>query len=240
MILQSADFVAGAATASGVAIVIDVFRACSLAAHALAAGAERIIPIESIDEARALKALHPDWLLVGERHARRLSGFDCGNSPAELLAKPLTGRTLIHTTHAGTQGLVAASRHATHVFTGAFVNLSATIAAVRAVTSREVTVIAMGHEARERCLEDDLCREAIFAGLSRGADGPLFVAGSLLTQERLRERLRSAPAAAKFFDPTADWAPERDFELCTALDAVPFAVQAGRDTDGMLALRRGA
>ena len=34
----------------------------------------------------------------------------------------------------------------------------------------------------------------------------------------LRETLRAAPAAAKFFDPAADWAPERDFELCTAVD----------------------
>jgi phosphosulfolactate phosphohydrolase-like enzyme len=39
MRLHSSDFVAGAASARGVAIVIDVFRACSLIAHALAAGA---------------------------------------------------------------------------------------------------------------------------------------------------------------------------------------------------------
>jgi hypothetical protein len=37
-------------------------------------------------------------------------------------------------------------------------------------------------------------------------------------------RLRAAPAAAKFFDPAADWAPLEDFAYCTALDAVPFAV----------------
>lgn len=230
MILHSADFVAGAETARGVAIVIDVFRACSLVAHALAAGAERVIPIETIDEARALKARHPDWLLVGERHARRLPGFDCGNSPAEVLARPLSARTLVHTTHAGTQGLVAAVRRASHVFTGAFVNVSATVSAVKALAPSEVTVVAMGHEARERCLEDDLCRELMEARLS-GVAAPL-------SSEGLRERLRTAPAAAKFFDPEADWAPEQDFELCTALDAVPFAIHLGRDPDGLLALRR--
>lgn len=214
MRIHSADFVAGAAAARGVAIVIDVFRACSLQAHALAAGAAGVIPVESVEDARALKAQHPDWLLVGERHARRLPGFDCGNSPTEILAANPRDRMVIHTTHAGTQGLMAASRVASHVFTGAFVNGSATVAAVRALAPAEVTVIAMGHEARERCAEDDLCREWLMAALA----GRKFDLGDLPA------RLRSAPAAAKFFDPMADWAPERDFALCTAVDTVPFAV----------------
>lgn len=214
MLIHSADFVAGAAAARGVAIVIDVFRACSLQAHALAAGATAIVPVEGVDEALALKREHPDWLLAGERHARRLPGFDCGNSPTEILEAAPVGRTLIHTTHAGTQGLMAAARVASHVFTGAFVNASATVAAVLALAPREVTVIAMGHEARERCAEDDLCRDWLIAALG----GRPFDLGDLAS------RLRMAPAAEKFFDPAADWAPERDFALCTAVDAVPFAV----------------
>ena len=69
-------------------------------AHALGAGAARVVPVEGIDEARALKAAHPDWLLVGERHGRRLPGFDCGNSPTEVLAVPdLAGRTLVVAGH---------------------------------------------------------------------------------------------------------------------------------------------
>lgn len=214
MRVRTADFVAGAAAAQGVAIVIDVFRACSLQAHALAAGAEAIVPVEDIGEARALKAKYPDALLAGERYARRLPGFDCGNSPAEVLAANPKNRLIIHTTHAGTQGLMAASRVVSHVFTGAFANISATIAAVRALDPEEVTVVAMGHEAKERCIEDDLCREWIIAALE-GRSPPV---------SDVAEALRHAPAAAKFFDPAADWAPEADFELCTAIDAVPFAL----------------
>ena len=205
-----------------------MFRACSLVAHALAAGAERVLPVEGADEARARKAAHPDWLLVGERHAKPLPGFDCGNSPSEVLRRPLVGRTLIHTTHAGTQGLVAASRVVERVFTGAFVNAAATVAAVRALRPAEVTLVAMGHEARERCLEDDLCRELLHARLV----GEPFDTGDLAA------RLRAAPAAAKFFDPAADWAPEGDFALCAALDAVPFAVGLGRSAEGWPELRR--
>lgn len=229
MQIVTADFIEGARAARGVAIIIDVFRACSLQALALAAGAARILPVEQIDAACALKRADPEALLVGERHARKIEGFDCGNSPTEVLAFSLTQRTLIHTTHAGTQGLVAAGRGAGPVFTGAFVNLEATVAAVRALAPATVTIVAMGLEARETCLEDTLCRDWLVARL-RG-EMPPTDAGAL------RETLRSAPAAAKFFDPAATWAPREDFLHCTALDSVPFAVALGISPEGLSELR---
>jgi 2-phosphosulfolactate phosphatase len=73
----------------------------------------------------------------------------------------------------------------------------------------------MGHEARERCAEDDLCGECL-ALMLRGADAPL---------SEVRERLRSAPAALKFFDPACDWAPETDFEYCTEVDRFDFVLK---------------
>jgi 2-phosphosulfolactate phosphatase len=219
MRIHVADFIAGAQRARGTVVVIDVFRACSLIAHALAAGATRVIPVATIETALALKAQWPDALLVGERHARPLPGFDCGNSPSEILAKPLAGRTLIHTTHAGTQGLTAAATVADRVFTGALVNLSATLAAIRALEPSDVTIVAMGHEARERCAEDDLCRDQIVTALAAPT-----LAGSLSATSQVRAQLRTASAAQKFFDPVADWAPESDFDLCTAVDSVSFAI----------------
>lgn len=220
MNIQQKYFVAGAREARGVAIVIDVFRACSLVAHALAAGARRIVPVAGIDEAKALKVANPEWILVGERHARKLPGFECGNSPSDLLKFPLAGRTVIHTTHAGTQGLTAAAAApgVQVVLTGALANAGATVRHVLALAPDEVTIIAMGHEARERCVEDDLCAELLEARL-RGLPFDLTV---------VEPRLRAAPAAAKFFDPAADWAPEDDFALCSTVDAVDFAVQLVR------------
>ncbi len=211
------------------AIVIDVFRACSVVAHALAAGAARVIPVEEVEAARALKAAHPGWLLIGERHARRLPGFDCGNSPTEVLGVgDLAGRTIVHTTHAGTQGLAAAARSAEAVLTGAFVNAAATLRRLRELGAREVTIVAMGHEARERCVEDDLCRELLLARLQ----------GRPFDESAVVPTLRAAPAAVKFFDPAADWAPEGDFALCSAVDVVDFAVQLRRQPEGFLALER--
>ena len=107
MRVQILDFVDGARAARGLAVIIDVFRAFSLEPYAAAAGA-RLLPVAEPEHALELKRRHPDWLVAGERNARRLPGFDYGNSPHEITSRPLKGVTVVHTTHAGTQGLVNA------------------------------------------------------------------------------------------------------------------------------------
>ncbi len=42
----------------------------------------------------------------------------------------------------------------------------------------------------------------------------------------MRERLRDAPAAVKFFDPACDWAPLDDFDYCTDVDRFDFVLRA--------------
>lgn len=217
MVVVTADFVAGAQTARGLAVVIDVFRAFSLAAYAFARGARSIVPVAAVAEAEALKRQHPDWLLVGERHARALPGFDCGNSPADLEKLDLHGRTLIHTTHAGTQGLLAAEQ-ADEVVTGALVNAAAIVRYVRARSPALVTLVRMGHEARTRCDEDDLCSQLLQRRL----------AGEAPATDGVAAQLRHASSAAKFFDPACDWAPARDFELCTRTDSFDFVLRLER------------
>lgn len=227
MRIRVLDFVAGSREATGLAIVIDVFRAFSVACCAVDRGA-RVVPVGAIDAALALRARHPDWKLAGERHARQLPGFDFGNSPTQVGAADLRGCTLVHTTHAGTQGLTNAV-HADEVLTGALVNAAALVRYVRARRPAEVSIVRMGHEARERCAEDDLCAEVLVARL----EGRDYDVGGI------RERLRSAPAAAKFFDPAATWAPEPDFEFCTSVDRFDFVLRLGApDGDGLRALER--
>jgi 2-phosphosulfolactate phosphatase len=211
------DHVAGAQSAQGIAVVIDVFRAFSVAAYAFSRGAATVIPIAAIEDARELKRQHPDWLLIGERHARKLPGFDCGNSPADLEQLDLVGRTLIHTTHAGTQGLTNALQ-ADEVLTGALVNAGAIVRYLQARQPEIVTIVRMGHEARENSDEDDICAELL---RSRLVGEPMSIDG-------IRERLRGASSAQKFFDPACDWAPERDFELCTRVDEFDFVLQLDR------------
>jgi 2-phosphosulfolactate phosphatase len=211
------DHVAGAQAAQGVAVVIDVFRAFSVAAYAFSRDAATVIPIASVDDARELKRQHPDWLLIGERHARPLPGFDCGNSPSDLEKLDVAGRTIIHTTHAGTQGLTAVPS-SVQTITGALVNAGAIVRQLQALKPEFVTIVRMGHEARENSDEDDLCAELL---RSRLLGEPMPVAG-------IRERLRHASSAQKFFDPACDWAPERDFDLCTRVDEFDFVLELDR------------
>jgi 2-phosphosulfolactate phosphatase len=217
MHIEIVDFVAGARTARGIVVVIDVFRAFSVEAYAFSRGAVSCMPVAEVELARQLKADDPTRVLVGERHGRRLSGFDCGNSPTELEAIDVAGRTLVHTTHAGTQGLVNAV-DADEVITGALVNAAAIVRYIKSCSAKRVTLVRMGHEARERCDEDDLCAELIAMRL-RG--------GNIETTD-IRDCLLKAPSAQKFFDPTCDWAPERDFELCTAVDVFDFVLRLDR------------
>jgi len=215
--VHTLDFVAGAQSARGLTVVIDVFRAFSLAAHAFARGARAIVPVADVDYARELKRLHPDWLLIGERYARPLPGFDSGNSPADLERFDLRQRTLIHTTHSGTQGLTAA-RGADEVITGALVNAGAIVRYIRSRAPAVVTLVRMGKEARQRCEEDDLCAQLLQQRLA-GETPPI---------DDVPRRLRGADSAAMFFDPACDWAPQRDFELCTQVDAFDFVLRLER------------
>jgi 2-phosphosulfolactate phosphatase len=225
--VEVGDFVAGARAATGTVVVIDVFRAFSTACYAVAGGA-RVVPVADVDAARALGARHPDWLLAGERHGRDLPGFHFGNSPARICAAALAGRTLVHTTHAGTQGLTQADA-ADEVLTGSLVNAAAIVRYLARRRPAAVSIVRMGHEARERAIEDDLCAELLAARLT-GRD---YDTSGVVT------RLRATPAAEKFFDPAATWAPEADFGLCTALDRFDFVLRlAPADGDGVRALER--
>jgi 2-phosphosulfolactate phosphatase len=211
------DHVAGGRDARGIAVVIDVFRAFSVAAYAFDAGAARVLPVGEISDAIELGRRFPGSVLAGERHARRLPGFDAGNSPTEIRALDLRGRVLVHTTHAGTQGLVNAAG-ADEVLTGAFVNISAVCRHVKARAPARVSLVRMGHEARERCAEDDLYAECL----------RLLLLGEPAPLAEVRTRLRDAPAAVKFFDPACDWAPRDDFEYCTDVDRFDFVLRLKR------------
>ncbi len=227
MQIEVVDFVSGAQAARGVTVVIDVFRAFSVACYAYAGGVAKMIPIADIEAARALKRAHPEYMTIGERHGRRLEGFDFGNSPTDIQNADLRGKTLVHTTHAGTQGLTNASQ-ADAVLTGSLVNAGAICSYITALAPARVSIVRMGQAATERCAEDDLCADLLVARLK----------GELFDVSTVRDRLRSAPAAQKFFDPAADWAPETDFELCTEVDRFGFVLRLRKPEQGLAYLEQ--
>ena len=111
MEIQILECIEGAKKAKGLTVIIDVFRAFSLEAYLFSKGVKRIIPIGQLEIAFQLKKEHPDWVLFGEREGKQVEGCDLGNSPSQIETIDLKGKTCIHTTSAGTQGIVNA-KHA--------------------------------------------------------------------------------------------------------------------------------
>jgi 2-phosphosulfolactate phosphatase len=106
-----------------VGIVVDVLRATSTIAQALASGFRRVLCCAEIDDARALRAELPDSLLGGERNAVRIEGFDVGASPREFLEPH--AETLILSTTNGTSAILEAAERCEEVFLGSLLNLNA-------------------------------------------------------------------------------------------------------------------
>lgn len=119
-----------AAKISGPMVVVDILRAFTTAAYAFAAGAERIVLVDSVEEALTLKNDRPGWLAMGENHGKRVDGFDLTNSPVQVSQADLSGKPIVMRTTAGTRGVVACA-NADRVWAGALVTASATAAAVR-------------------------------------------------------------------------------------------------------------
>ena len=68
-----------------VGIVVDVVRATSSIAQALASGYRRVLCCAEIEEARALRTELGDEAVVGgERNGVVVDGFDVGASPREF------------------------------------------------------------------------------------------------------------------------------------------------------------
>ena len=94
-------FTPGEATPAAVGVVVDVLRATSTIAQALASGYRRVLCCSELDEARALRRELPDSLVGGERNAVRIEDFDVGASPREFLGA--RAETLILSTTNGTR-----------------------------------------------------------------------------------------------------------------------------------------
>jgi 2-phosphosulfolactate phosphatase len=146
-------FTTGEAAAAPLGIVVDVLRATSTIAQALASGYERVLCCAEIEEARALRAATPDALVGGERTAVRIEGFDVGASPREFLERQAA--TLILTTTNGTRAILAAAERCDEVVLGSLLNLEAVVAASRE-RAVDVAVLCAGFQGAF-ALDDAYC-----------------------------------------------------------------------------------
>jgi 2-phosphosulfolactate phosphatase len=137
-------------------VVVDVLRATTTIAVALANGAKAVLPAASTDEAlRLAQNLERDAVvLAGERKSMRIPGFALGNSPAEFSAEAVAGKTIVMTTTNGTAALIAATG-AREIIAGAAVNFTAVADRARAALEQhgDLVVLCAGGD-KQFALED--------------------------------------------------------------------------------------
>lgn len=142
-----------------IVVVIDVLRASTTIATALANGARTIIPFESSEEVvkRAKQFERGEVLLAGERRNLKMDGFDLGNSPLEYTREAVDGQTVLLTTTNGTKALLAV-QGARDVVVASYVNLTAVTTMLRTAlrAGTDVTLICSGQD-RQFALEDAGC-----------------------------------------------------------------------------------
>lgn len=105
-----------------IVVIIDILRATSAICTAFEYGAEKIIPVATVEEADKYKK--EGYLTGAERDAIKLDGFDFGNSPFHYKGDHVKGKTIVLTTTNGTQAIEAA-RNAYQVVIGSFLNIDA-------------------------------------------------------------------------------------------------------------------
>ncbi len=215
MQIQILQQLEGAKKAKGIAVIIDVFRAFTTECFFIANGAKQLFAVGEQNIAYTLKKQHPDYILAGERNEIMLEGFDYGNSPANIEHIDFTGKTVVHTTSAGTQGIANAC-YADEILTGSFVNALAISKYIKKQNVSVVSLVCMGKAALSPTEEDTYCAEYI-KSLLLGENYPL--------QQKLCS-LRHLEGERFFNAQNQIQCPQRDFYLATTPNQFDFVLRA--------------
>ena len=215
----------GAKQAKGLTVIIDVFRAFSLECYLYDMDVKQIRPVGTIEEAFSFRNRIQNSVLIGERHGKKCDGFDYGNSPSTILKKDVAGKTIIHTTSAGTQGIVNAT-DASEIITGSLVNAKAIAKYIIAKQPQMVSLVCMGNGGVRSAPEDELCAEYIKSILEDR---------EFLDLEQRVSSLKNH-GGEHFFDKSRqNIFPEADFYMCIELNKFPFVIKIEKDELGFVA-----
>ena len=134
-------------------VVIDVLRAGTSVAYALAAGAKEIRLFTDADNSTDMS--HFDGgaaVLAGERGGQPPGGFDTGNSPRGFTKELVSRKTVFFTTTNGTAALADCAEAAFTSFAG-LVNAQAV---ARALASRDEDILLVASGTEGRCSVEDV------------------------------------------------------------------------------------
>jgi len=199
----------GSREATGVAVIVDIFRAATTASYILARGAKYIIPVSTKEEAFSLKKENPCYLLAGEEGGYKIKGFDYGNSPYEIFKSDMKDKIIVHRTTQGTQGLLNAVSADTVIF-GSFTTVSSVRDYIKEMSPLKVSIVAMdGPES-----EDD--KFAFFL--------EDMLLGRRPEMETVVDYLKTFRSSQKFLSPSVVEFPGEDFYLSLEQDKFNFTV----------------
>ena len=214
----------GAKQAEGLTVIIDVFRAFSLECYLYDMGIKEIRPVGTIEEAFSFRSHIKDSVLIGERHGEKCEGFDYGNSPSTISKEHVAGKTIIHTTSAGTQGIVNAAG-ASEIITGSLVNAKAVAKYIMTRQPKIVSLVCMGNEGLRSAAEDELCA-AYIKSILEGKEFPGF--------EQKVSELKNHGGAHFFDQYNQHIFPEADFWMCVDYNRYPFIIKIDKDELGFI------
>ncbi|HET7466999.1 MAG TPA: 2-phosphosulfolactate phosphatase [Candidatus Dormibacteraeota bacterium] len=202
--------VEGARHAKGVVVVIDVLRAFTVSAYALAGGARECLLVETVDEARALAARTPGAIISAEVDTLPVAGIAISNSPTQIAEADVLGHAVVQRTSAGTQAVLAVER-AEAMYAASLAVAGPTAQACLLRRPATVTLVASGDFP-----EDHACARYV-AALLRGENEDL---------DRLLQPLYDSERYRKFA--LGDWPgfPRTDLDLALAVNRFDFAMPA--------------
>jgi 2-phosphosulfolactate phosphatase len=199
----------GAREATGLTVIVDIFRAATTASYILAGGARYIIPVSTEEEAFLLKRENPCYLIAGEEGGYKIKGFDYSNSPFEISTSDMKNKIIVHRTTQGTQGLLNAISAEIIIF-GSFTTVSSIRDYIKKISPSIVSIVAMdGPES-----EDD--KFAFFLEEMLLGGKPLI--GHVV------DYLKSFRSSQKFLSPSISEFPKEDFYLSLEQDKFNFTV----------------
>jgi 2-phosphosulfolactate phosphatase len=205
----------GATRATGSVAVIDVFRAFTTAAVALANGASKIVMVGSVNEALELRQAGIGEICMGEVHGRAPDGFDFGNSPFEVSTVDFRGKIIIQRTSAGTQGIVEAATKAERLYAASLVTAEATARALLSGSPDQISLVAMGDNGIKRTDEDELCAIHLRNRLE-GRPG---------NADAVRRLILAGGEVRRFQDPARPYLHPEDVDIALGIDRYDFAIR---------------
>jgi 2-phosphosulfolactate phosphatase len=203
----------GARKATGTVVVIDVLRAFTVSAYALAGGARECLLVRTVAEGKALAARIPKAILCAEENGLPVPGIDISNSPTKIAGIDLEGKVLVQRSSAGTQAAAEVATEGGDMFAASLVVARATVQACLLRKPETLTLLASADHP-----EDHACAQYM-AGLIQG-DQPDI--------ERLLRPLKQSDRYQKLISGTWPGFPPTDLELSLQPDRFDFAMQATR------------